>query len=169
MSDIGSRTAIAEIRAVIDDWVSAICRKDAVRVLAHCSEDCLIYSLAPPLKAPETGAEGLERWFATWSGLLGYRLRDLEIVEGGDVAFATGLAHLSGESQDGKKSALWYRQTLGLKRIDGVWKIAHQHESVPFYMDGSLKAAVDLDPDSAIDWDAPSPPPMAARLPPGRK
>lgn len=161
MSDIGSRTAIAEIRAVIDDWVSAICRKDAVCVLAHCSEDCLIYSLAPPLKAPETGAEGLERWFATWSGPLGYQFQDLEIVESGDVAFALGLAHLSGESRDGGKSTLWYRQTLGLKRIDGAWKIAHQHESVPFYMDGSLKAAVDLDPGSAVEWDAPSKPPMA--------
>jgi hypothetical protein len=25
-------------------------------------------------------------------------------------------------------------------------KIAHEHESVPFYMDGSFKAAVDLTP-----------------------
>jgi PhnB protein len=27
-----------------------------------------------------------------------------------------------------------------------VWKIAHLHQSVPMYMDGSLRAAVDLKP-----------------------
>ena len=26
------------------------------------------------------------------------------------------------------------------------WKIMHEHSSVPFYMDGSFKAAVDLKP-----------------------
>jgi PhnB protein len=39
------------------------------------------------------------------------------------------------------------RETLGLRKIDGIWKIAHQHHSVPFYMDGSNRAAVDLKPE----------------------
>jgi ketosteroid isomerase-like protein len=38
------------------------------------------------------------------------------------------------------------RGTVGLRRIDGRWKITHEHASVPFYMDGSYKAAVDLQP-----------------------
>jgi ketosteroid isomerase-like protein len=46
----------------------------------------------------------------------------------------------------GAKVDLWFRQTLGLLKIDGSWKIAHEHSSVPFYMDGSFKAAVDLKP-----------------------
>ncbi|MCA1491012.1 nuclear transport factor 2 family protein [Sinorhizobium alkalisoli] len=161
MSEIESRTAAAEIRAVIEDWAGAIRRKDAGRFLAHGAEDCLIYSLAPPLKAPEADAEGLERWFSTWEGPLGYRIQDLDIAANGDVAFATALAHLSGEKLDGEKASFWYRLTLGLRRVAEGWKIAHQHESVPFYMDGSLKAAVDLDPDSSVDWNAPSRPPMA--------
>lgn len=161
MSDNGSRTTAMEIRAVIDNWAEAMRRKDADRVLAHGAEDCLVYSLAPPLKASDGDPEGLERWFATWKGPLGYRLEDLEIAADGDVAFATAFAHLSGEKRDGGKAALWYRITLGLRRVGETWKIVHQHESVPFYMDGSFKAAVDLDPKSEIEWDAPSPPPMA--------
>jgi len=31
-------------------------------------------------------------------------------------------------------------------RIGGAWKITRQHTSVPFRMDGSVKAAVDLKP-----------------------
>ena len=38
------------------------------------------------------------------------------------------------------------RVTIVLRRIGGAWKITHQHTSVPFRMDGSFKAAVDLTP-----------------------
>ena len=36
--------------------------------------------------------------------------------------------------------------TLLSRKIRGDWRIVHQHESVPFYMDGSYRAAVDLKP-----------------------
>jgi len=29
---------------------------------------------------------------------------------------------------------------------DGAWKVVYTHRSVPFYMDGGVKAAVDLEP-----------------------
>lgn len=46
----------------------------------------------------------------------------------------------------GEKVDLWFRATLGFRKIAGQWKIVHEHSSVPFYMDGSFKAAVDLKP-----------------------
>jgi hypothetical protein len=46
----------------------------------------------------------------------------------------------------GEKVDLWFRATLGFRKIDGRWKITNEHSSVPFYMDGSFKAAVDLKP-----------------------
>jgi len=44
---------------------------------------------------------------------------------------------------------LWFRTTVVLKKVSGRWQIVHEHTSVPFYMDGSLRAAVDLQPDAA--------------------
>jgi ketosteroid isomerase-like protein len=41
---------------------------------------------------------------------------------------------------------LWYRSTLGLRRTDGRWQIVHEHESVPFEMDGSFQASLGLQP-----------------------
>ena len=41
---------------------------------------------------------------------------------------------------------MWNRATIGFRRIDGRWLITHLHSSVPFYMDGSFRAAVDLKP-----------------------
>jgi PhnB protein len=104
------------------------------------------YSLAPPLVSTDADAKGLDAWFATWKGPLGYEIVDLEITAGDDVAFGHGLTRLHGTKIDGEKSDIWFRQTLCFQKVAGEWKLAHGHESVPFYMDGSLRAAVDLKP-----------------------
>ena len=33
-----------------------------------------------------------------------------------------------------------------LERVNGTWKVVHEHTSVPFHMDGSLRPAFDLQP-----------------------
>ena len=95
--------------------------------------------------ADESGPYGLENWFKTWNGGIGYEIRDLEIVAGDGVAFSHSLNHLSG-TQGGRKADVWFRSTLGFRKIGSEWKIVHEHESVPFLMDGSDKAALDLKP-----------------------
>jgi PhnB protein len=134
-----------QIRAMIEDWAEGLRRKDAPRVVAHGTADYLHFSLAPPLIS-RTDRQGLEAWFATWRGPLSYDMRDLSVTASGDVAFCTGLVRLAGTKTDGGHNEIWFRLTLGLRKIGGTWKIVHEHESVPFYMDGSMKAAVDLKP-----------------------
>jgi PhnB protein len=143
---IASSDTKAQIRILLDDWADALRTKDADRVVSHQAEDFLQFSLAPPLVSTVADADGLNAWFATWRGLLGFEMHDLDVAAGGDVAYCHSLNRLSGTMTDGVTSDIWFRQTLGLRRIGGAWKIAHQHESVPFYMDGSYRAAVDLAP-----------------------
>lgn len=42
--------------------------------------------------------------------------------------------------------SMWFRFTVGLRKNEGTWQITHVHASVPFYMDGAGKAALDLVP-----------------------
>ena len=71
----------------------------------------------------------------------------LQITTGGDVAFATSIDSMTAVPRGATEPfTLWYRATLGLRRVDGRWLITHEHNSVPFLMDGSLRAAVDLTP-----------------------
>jgi PhnB protein len=137
---------VKQIRNLIDDWAAGLRTKDATRVKRHGTKDMVHFSLAPPLIADESGAYGLEAWFDTWQGPLGYELRDLEIVTGDGVAFSHSLNHLTGTKKSGETSDVWFRSTLGFRKVNGEWKIAHEHESVPFLMDGSDKAALDLKP-----------------------
>jgi len=136
----------AQIRSVIDDWAAGLRTKDAKRVIGHGADDLVHFSLAPPLVADENGPYGLQKWFDTWDGPLGYQVSDLDIISGDGVAFSHSLNHLSGTKKSGERADLWFRSTLGFRKIGGTWKIVHEHESVPFLMDGSDKAALDLRP-----------------------
>jgi ketosteroid isomerase-like protein len=139
----------AAIRAVLDKRAQALRAKDADGVVSGHVPEVALFTLAPPLRqvVEKTRVkEGLQAWFDTWSGPLGYEIRDLSVTAGDDVAFCLGLVWIGGTKTDGRKSEVWARQTICLQKIDGAWKIAHEHTSVPFYMDGSVKAAVDLKP-----------------------
>ena len=84
-------------------------------------------------------AEALRAGFASHpGGPIDYEIRDLTVTASGDVAFCHSLNHLG--------SALWFRSTIGLRKIGGEWRITHEHNSTPFDMDGSDKAALDLQP-----------------------
>ena len=65
---------------------------------------------------------------------------------GDDVAFCHGLTHMTGTKTDGEQVDLWFRSTVGLRRTAAGWQITHEHDSTPFYMDGSGLAATDLKP-----------------------
>jgi PhnB protein len=142
-------TAEAAIVAVIEDRAAAISAKDAVRAIAHAPPYAVAFDIAPPLQQPGEAArrqQYLDAWFATWEGPIGYELRDLEVAASGDVAFSHGFVRIHGTKTDGERVDVWMRETLGLRNLAGAWKVVHEHSSVPFHMDGSYRAAVDLEP-----------------------
>jgi len=107
------------------------------------------FTLAPPLQYAGTRAldrEGVQDWFDGFAGEIGYEIRELRITAGGSVGFSHSLNRMTGEKRDGEKVDLWFRHTLGFRKLRGEWKVVHEHESVPFYMDGSGRAALDLEP-----------------------
>lgn len=57
-----------------------------------------------------------------------------------------GYFRTSATTTGGDDAVWWERATLAFRREAGSWKVVHEHTSVPFYMDGSFRAAVDLEP-----------------------
>jgi len=107
------------------------------------------YSLAPPLVGPADGRDPkfLESWLTGFEAPPRREVTRLEITADGDVAFATSIDAMTATPKgSGEEFTLWYRVTLGLRRIDGRWLVTHENTSVPFHMDGSLRAAVGLEP-----------------------
>jgi PhnB protein len=136
----------ASIRNLIDRRAKALHARDAKAVLSFLTADFIAFSLAPPLISTMNDAKAYEAWFATWQGPIGTEIRDLDIAVCGDLAVSHSLNLMTGTSSGGHEVRLWYRQTLTFRKIGGAWWVAHEHDSVPFYMDGSFRAAIDLKP-----------------------
>jgi ketosteroid isomerase-like protein len=138
-----------DVRAVIEAKAAALSKGDAELVVSYFAPSAVIFNLAPPLRQPSAGRDPgpLIQWMAGFVSPPQREVTQLEIVESGDVAFATSLDSLTATPAGSTESfTLWFRVTTGLQRIDGEWLITHEHESVPFDMDGSFRASVNLKP-----------------------
>ena len=135
----------AEIQALFQQLVRAHTDRDADAILEAYAPDAVIYDLAPPLGRRGMNRDSVVAWLAGWDGPIQIDAHDVDLTVGGDVAFASGLNRMRGR-QSGEDQDLWYRTTTCLRKTNGRWRIVHDHSSVPFYMDGSYRAAVDLKP-----------------------
>ncbi len=147
----------AQIRDMLADMAAGYRAKDAGQIVAGYAPDIVLYSLAPPLRSRRgdlldigggrkvdlTTAEGVQNWLDGFGDApFDYEVRDLEVVAGGDAAYAHGLARMGSAGA----FSMWLRVTFGLRKTGDRWQITHLHGSVPFYMDQTFKAAVDLQP-----------------------
>lgn len=135
----------ADIAALCQRLGDAHRDKDADAIVDCYAPDAVVYSLAPPLKNAMQ-RDDIAAWLETWDGPILVDVQDMDMVVGGDLAWVTALNHMTGTKVDGKQEDLWFRATLCFRKNGGVWKIVHDHSSTPFYMDASLRAAVDLRP-----------------------
>ncbi len=137
------------IVALMDEWLRALHDKDAARAALLFTEDASSFGFAPPLAAGATGGErraAFAEWFSSWEGPIDVELRDRHVEASGDVGFSTSLNRLRGTKKDARERVdFWLRATTGFRRIDGVWRIAHEHHSVPFDLK-TLAASLELKP-----------------------
>lgn len=122
------------LRAVVDERVAAVAAKDPKPLAARQHPDIITFNVLPPLRARGTAAveEATRAWFDAYASDIGYEVRDLDVTVAGDVGFCSFLYHVTGTMKVGGEVDMWVRATLGFQRIDGVWLIVHDHESVPF-------------------------------------
>lgn len=147
---VNDKTNEEEICLLKMKMTEALRNKDVSSVISLFAQKSVMFVLAPPLRYIEgvnaPGENGVEDWFNSFDGPLGYEFRELEIVSSNDIAFCHSIDHISGKRSDGTHTDVWIRETLGLRKVGSEWRIVHQHQSVPMYMDGSNKAAIDLKP-----------------------
>jgi len=141
--------AQTEIRDLVDRWQTAFRAKNVEGVMAvyAVGAELTAFDIVPPLQT--TGAQSYrknyEEVFAMDEGPLDVEVRDLKIIAGSDTAFLHCLDRMSGTLAGGHRSDLWVRVTSGLQKIDGQWRIAHDHISVPAHFESGA-AALDLRP-----------------------
>lgn len=139
----------AEIHAVLHRFETAIRNRDTQAAIACYAPEVIGYDLAPPLEMGPGAMRdpaGLDGWFETWDGPLEAGGPEPELKVEGTLACAWSLRRMAGHKKGAGPTELWFRSTVVLTKRQGGWKIAHVHNSVPFAMDGSGRALLDLKP-----------------------
>ncbi|MEZ6064964.1 MAG: nuclear transport factor 2 family protein [Planctomycetaceae bacterium] len=123
----------ATIREMIAEWSRALEAKDVEGLTKHYTADSVLYDVCPPYKS--VGGEAIRQ---VWAGCLPFfpdqfrsEHSDLEVHVAGDVAFVYGLHHFVPSEPGHPCGRTWMRVTIGLRRIDGAWKVLHEHVSIP--------------------------------------
>ena len=103
--------------------------------------------LVNPLRSTGSDAvrKRLAEWFSSFRGPIGYEVRDLAIAAADDVAFCHGLKRVRAITKTGQRLDMWWRATICYRKVDGAWRVTHEHASVPFDV-ASGRASLDLEP-----------------------
>lgn len=137
---------IAAVRAVLAAVAQASRDRDAAAISRHYAPDAWLADLAPPLARRGVDVAATQTWLDGWAGPVEVTARNQEITVSGDLALAQFLQQTRTRTRDGEDAAWWARASVALARTPGGWRIVHEHVSVPFHMDGSERAALDLEP-----------------------
>ena len=125
----------AGIKALLESWADAVRQHELPAILAHHERDMVMFDLPPPLQC-----SGIEAYKQTWDLFFRYHkpgaafdFRELTVTAGADVAFAVAIMwcgpHAS--SNPAEKDGFLFRLTVGLCKVDGDWRITHEHHSEP--------------------------------------
>lgn len=135
-----------QIRTLVERWAQAVHAGDLDGVLSDHAEDVVMFDVPQP----RTGVRGLAAYRDTWPDFFTWQrqgacfeLTSLEVTAGTDVAFAHALLRC-GTPQDLERDPdLRLRLTLGFRKEDGRWVVAHEHHSFPDTSTGDDRAAAD--------------------------
>lgn len=142
-----SATDKSAILAVIDSIARARYEKNAAATAESYAPHAAIFNLAPPLVHQGIDIAETQEWMDSWNGPIRVEPRDFQIAVADDLAFCHGVLRMTGNKKGVEETiSFWMRETLCLERQGDNWVIVHEHTSVPFYMDGSLRPAFDLQP-----------------------
>jgi uncharacterized protein (TIGR02246 family) len=123
----------AQIRALIEQWSKAVRDENRPAIRADHDADILMFDVPPPFLS-----RGLDAYMATWETFFAsaekpvlFTFHDVEVTCGTDVAFATATGRCVNIDANGKREPLEFRLTMGLRKIDGKWRVVHEHHSLP--------------------------------------
>ena len=123
----------AEIRSLIERWAMAVREEDRAAIRRDHDPDMLMFDVPPPFLS-----RGLDAYMATWETFfacvgkpVAFDFHDVKVTCGADVAFATATGACVDTEPGGKRVPLEFRLTMGLRKVEGRWRVMHEHHSVP--------------------------------------
>ncbi|MGX1670792.1 YybH family protein [Streptomyces sp. NPDC055400] len=123
-----------QIRALVERWAAAVHAGDMKGVLADHADDIVMFDVPQP----QDGVRGLDAYRETWPPFFEWQsqgavfdLVSFDVTAGDDVAYAHALLHCGTPHDLAAQPENRLRLTLGLRKEEGHWTVAHEHHSFP--------------------------------------
>lgn len=123
---------LAAVRTLVENWAQAVRDRDIDAILAHHSQDIVMFDVPPPLQST-----GLDAYRKTWELFFKYTkegvfdVQELHVTAGETVAFCFAKMRCEDTYKSDEYVPIDFRLTIGLEKINGQWTITHEHHSVP--------------------------------------
>ena len=121
-----------QIRTLIEQWAAAVHSGDMNGVLAAHAQDIVMFDVPPP----DEGVRGIDAYRETWPSFFewqaqgaSFEIVSLDVTAGEDVAYAYALLRCGMPEQLAEHPETRLRLTLGLRKEQGRWVVAHEHHS----------------------------------------
>jgi uncharacterized protein (TIGR02246 family) len=123
-----------QIQTLIENWAEAVHAGDLDVVLADHASDIVMFDVPPPYD----GVRGIDAYRETWPPFFEWQAKgasfeivSLDVTAGEDVAYAHALLRCGMPKELAENPENRLRLTLGLRKEQGRWVVAHEHHSYP--------------------------------------
>jgi uncharacterized protein (TIGR02246 family) len=123
-----------QIQTLIENWAEAVHAGDLDAVLADHASDIVMFDVPPPYD----GVRGIDAYRDVWPPFFEWQAKgasfeivSLDVTAGDDVAYAHALLRCGMPQELAEKPENRLRLTLGLRKEQGRWVVAHEHHSFP--------------------------------------
>lgn len=136
-----------ELKVLLHKWQKAVTSGNVNELAELYTADTVFYDMKMPhlQKGPEAYVSMWQECLNMFELPTRHEVKDMTFVTGEDVAFAYGFARFGGKLKNGPDVDSWIRVSIGYRKENGQWKIAHEHVSVPLNME-TMQPAMDLQP-----------------------
>lgn len=123
-----------QIRQLVESWARAVHQGDIDGVLADHADDIVMFDVPPP----NDGVRGIDAYRETWPPFFewqrqgaSFEILSLDVTTGEEAAFAYALLCCGTQDELREDPENRLRLTIGLRKENGRWMVAHEHHSFP--------------------------------------
>jgi len=123
-----------EIGILIDQWSATLRTCDVTQIMAFYADPLTAFDAIGVLRFAS-----IDAYRQHWEYCMQYcvppmtfELSELAITAEREIGFAHFLIHSGAQDKEGNMHTMWMRGTGCYRKINGMWKIVHEHFSTPF-------------------------------------
>lgn len=122
----------AEIEAMIKNWEEALYHKNIDQLITFYTADCTSFDVGTQVSGPQAVKALWDPCLQFFGKHIGIERKQEILLVTQDMALYTSYNRLTGMETDMDAAKSWLRSTVVFQKVNGSWKIHHEHISFPF-------------------------------------